>query len=71
MAKNFSVAVVGNNGFTHATEGNEGNETFKSDRPSKRSLFLCYLLSGMCYRVSFIPSGISGGGALMRLWLLP
>jgi hypothetical protein len=23
------------------------------------------------YRVSFIPSGISGGGALMRLWLLP
>lgn len=23
------------------------------------------------YRVSFIPSGISGGGALIRLWLLP
>jgi hypothetical protein len=23
------------------------------------------------YRLSFMPSGISGGGALMRLWLLP
>src|SRR5437868_3278714 len=65
-----SVAVVGDNGITQQKET-------KVTKPSIRSsveTFFGSLLSpvqNLRYRVSFIPSGISGGGALMRLWLLP
>ena len=79
MAKDFSaaqvpakvsVAVVGDSGITQQKET-------KVTKPSIRSsveTFFGSLLSpvqNLRYRVSFIPSGISGGGALMRLWLLP
>ena len=51
---------------------------FEEGEGTRRSLALPHLVRPsllyfrIClYRVSFIPSGISGGGALMRLWLLP
>jgi hypothetical protein len=39
---------------------------------TKRSLFPSLSsVQNLLYLLSFIPSGISGGGALIRLWLLP
>src|SRR5205823_12915758 len=46
--------------------GNAAVIGFASSRAS-----LSTLLQNLFYLLSFIPSGISGSGALMRLWLLP
>jgi len=65
-----SVAVVGDSGIT---QQKETKVTKPSIRSSVEMLFVSLLspVQNLRYRVSFIPSGISGGGALMRLWLLP
>ena len=51
---------------------------FEEGEGTRRSLALPHLvrplstlLQNLFYLLSFIPSGISGSGALMRLWLLP
>jgi hypothetical protein len=42
-----------------------------AERDSRSPNDFLYGEEGALYLVSFIPSGISGGGSLMRLWFLP